>query len=215
MLSESESSWVEVYLRPRYPELVEGYVEARGIVFSAQSTKHLATVDVQRLVAMAQSERKPLGENVSCMLGELAVSFPQAQDALRQLALSPAAHCRINALAALDSFPPSALHFELIERLLQDKSTKVRALAASKALSCGARGLLSALGSAIEREKNPELRAELEWNRSLLRDGYISTTREDGSVWVTCRRGGGVISASFPADQFESKGRQWIAENVR
>jgi hypothetical protein len=149
------------------------------------------------------------------MIGELAVIFLQAQDALRQLASSHQAHCRLNALVALNSFSPSPLHIELIEKLLQDKSVKVRLLAASQALSCGVKSLVRALNDAIDRESTPKVKVELEWNRNLLRDGYIATSRDDGSVWVTCRQGGGVISTSFPADQFESKGRKWISENIR
>lgn len=209
MLTESESSWVEGYLIPRYPELVALYIEARSIASSAKVSGKITSDQIHRLVEFASSTRTPLSENVAGMLGELA-SFGEAQEAVLGLAQAGQLHCRVNALVALDSTTSESLCVSVISRLLMDKSSKVRALAGSKAMSFGIKSLIQNLDKAIKDEKQQKIRADLEWDRDLLRDDYIVKNQGDGRVYVTCRQKGGVISTSFPEAEFESKGRKWI-----
>lgn len=215
MLTDSTSAWIDGYLRPRYPELVPLYVEACSILSSVRESGRLTEGQANRLFELASSPRTPLGENVAGMLGDLAGNFSEAQNIVARLSDAGQVHCRINALVALDSFHVGPLHARLISALLCDKSMKVRALASSKAMSFGMSELVPDLDRAIEKETNEKLRTELEWNRTLLRDGYLVRGQPNGTVWVTCKQGGGVVSRSFPEAQFESEGRKWIAEQRR
>jgi hypothetical protein len=149
------------------------------------------------------------------MLGELAAAIPEAQDAIAALAEARQVHGRVNALVALEAFPVGRLHVRLIGMLLRDRSRRVRGLAADKAMSFGLKELLPELVQAVEAETNPELHDELEAQVTLLRDGYRISARDDGSVWVTCRKGRGVVSRRFSVGQFESEGQRWIAEQVQ
>jgi hypothetical protein len=214
VLSASEASWIESYLKPRYPDLVASYIQAREIVSAARVSGQLTAGQADQLAIMASSRRKPLGENVAGMVGELAADFPEADRVLQHLATAREVHCRINALAALDSITPCSTHIRLVALLLRDRSAKVRALAASKAMSFGLKELVPALSDAIERETNEKLRAELRWNCDLLRDGYSCKDQGDGCLWISCRRDGGVVSTSFRVKEFESEGRRWIAEQI-
>jgi hypothetical protein len=213
--SDCEASWVDTYLKPRYPELVPLYTEACSIASEARASGRLTAPRARRLIELASSARTPLGENVAGMLGELAAAMPEAQDAIAALAEARQVHGRINALVAIESFPVGPRHHRLIGMLLRDRSRRVRGLAADKAVSFGLKELLPELNQAVEAETNPELRDELEGQVALLRDGYRVRARDDGSMWVTCRKGRGVVSRFFSLGQFESEGRRWIAEQLK
>jgi hypothetical protein len=215
MSSDIEAIWIDTYLKPRYPELVPLCTEARSIASDAQASGRLTVPQARRLIELASSARTPLGENVAGMLGELAGAIPEAQDAIAALAEARQVHGRINALVAIESFPVGRLHVRLIGVLLRDRSRRVRGLAADKAVSFGLKELLPELIQAVQAETNPELREELEAQVALLRDGYRVSARDDGSVWVTCRKGRGVVSRRFSVGQFESEGQRWIAEQIQ
>jgi hypothetical protein len=121
---------------------------------------------------------------------------------------------RINALVALEFHRKSPLTDEILCQALQDRSARIRALAADKIMTFGLRCLLPELEEAIAREAKPELRATLAWERDLLRDGFRIVDTGNGRVNVTCRIGGGVTSTSFSTNEMETKGRQWIKENA-
>ena len=207
-------SWIRDYLEPRYPELVAPYREAETIRDAALETGHLSEGSVSLLLISARSRRTPLDENVSGMLRTLADQFPLARSAVREMFRDQAMHVRINALVALHSMQKSALHHEILSVALRDKSARIRALAADKIMSLGLRGLLPELEEAIGREVKPELRATLEWERDLLRDGFRIDDSGKDRVGLTCRTGGGTVSAWFSKSEMETKGRQWIKEKA-
>jgi hypothetical protein len=213
-VSEVTESWIREYLEPRYPELVAPYREAESICDAALVSGQLSESSISLLVKGAKSPRTPLGENISGMLGSLADQFPQVKDAIRAMFRDKKMHVRINALVALHSHQTSSLHDELFAAGLQDRSARVRALTADKIMAFGMRHLLPELEGAIAREAKPELRATLDWERDLLRDGFRIDDAGDGSVKVTCRTGAGTLSAWFSKNDMETKGREWIKEKA-
>jgi hypothetical protein len=209
-----EGAWVRDYLEPRYPELVESYVEALHLRDSAKRNGAIDADALGKLLAYAKSSRTPLSENVASMLGELYEIDEGVETAIRALATGRNVHERINALVALDSNRLTDLHSEIFAAALSDRSARVRALAADKIVTRGMRQLLDALNSAHLRETRPELKAELEADIQFLTQGYRIQNKGD-TVWVTCRiPGRGSVGTSFPAAEFESKGRAWIAAQL-
>ncbi len=215
MLTKSESSWLETYLQPRYPELVPEYLEAHAIASTARTAGHLDAEAAARLVELASRPRKPLGENVAAMIAGLAGTLPAARDAIRTLAGAKVVHGHVNALVALCGLSWCDLHDELVSRLLRDPSIKVRALAASAVRESGITSLVPLLDNAIAAETNEKLRVQIARDRDLLRDGWVADAPVDGRIWVTCRRRSGTVSMSFTTDTFETKGREWIASQRR
>jgi hypothetical protein len=213
-MTEITESWVREYLEPRYPELVAPYREAESIRDDAIESGVLPEDALSLLLVSARSSRTPLGENASAMLGQLADRFASARQTIRQMSGDKKAHVRVNALVALHTHAISDLHEEILSAAVRDRSAKIRALAADKIMTFGLRALLPQLEEAIAAEAKPELRAPLEWERDLLRDGFQVKDNGDGSVRVTCRRGGGVASTSFAVSEMETKGRKWIEENA-
>jgi hypothetical protein len=101
------------------------------------------------------------------------------------------------------------LHEELLAEALEDRSAKVRALAADKIVNRGMRGLLQKLIAASQRETNTELKDELLADINYLTQGY-HVRLQGVNVWATCRIGGMSTGAWFSKAEFETKGRAWI-----
>ena len=211
-MSENTNSWIKEYLEPRYPELVAPYRAAEHIHDAALKSGVLSEDGLAIILDSAKSSRTPLGENVAAMLGEIADRFDTVREAIRQLAKDPKVHVRVNALVALESLSVSQLQQEILAAALRDRSARVRGLAADKIMSFGLRPLLPALEDAIASEAKPGLRCVLEWERDLLRDGFRTAAKEDGTVWVTCRRTAGTISRFFQLAEMETAGRKWIQD---
>jgi hypothetical protein len=211
-MSENTNSWIKEYLEPRYPDLVAPYRAAERIRDAALDSGVLPEGNLAIVLESAMSSRTPLGENVAAMLGELADRFDAARSSIRRMAQDSKVHVRINALVALHSHALSQLHQEVLAQALRDRSGKVRGLAADKIMSLGLRPLLPALEEAIARETKQDLRGVLERERDLLRDGFRTEGKDDGTVWVTCRGSGGTTSRSFPLGEMETTGRKWIKE---
>jgi len=208
--SETDS-WVREYLQPRFPELVKPFLDALDLCRRAHSSGALTAMDAQKLLAHARSTRTPLGENAAAFLGELCDSQSAACEVVRTLASSSRVHERVNALVALDSCQAGELHVEILASALADRSARVRALAADKVVGHGVKSLIAELDSAIAREKDSKLRAELTTNRALLAYGY--DVRHEGEfVYVTCRppRWSSTFKR-FSLAEFENEGNEWIA----
>jgi hypothetical protein len=123
---------VRDYLKPRYPELVRAYLEARRIFRSSKERGVVGAKDLNKLVGHASSSRTPLGVNAASMLGELYEVDKSVAEGIRKLAAGRQVHERINALVALDSCATDSLHAELFAQALSDRSARVRELAADK-----------------------------------------------------------------------------------
>jgi hypothetical protein len=156
-----------------------------------------------------------LSEYAAGLLGRLARRFQVAKDSIQRLSVDRRLRARVNALVALESFEVCDLHEAIARVALEDRSTKVRNLAADKIRGWNLRQLLPDLERAIAREPKLELRTTLEKQRDLLRDGYSLKHDADGSVWITYQQAtGGLIGRWVPAEEFRSKGAAAIAKEL-
>jgi hypothetical protein len=156
-----DNSWVREYLQPRYPELVDQYLEASRLFRESKQRGAVSARALERLTVLAACPRTPLGENVASMLGELYDLDKCVAAAIRKLAAGSELHERINALIALDSCGTDRLHVELFSAALTDRSARVRTLAADKIVNRGIRELYAEIKAAFLREKKPGPKAEL------------------------------------------------------
>lgn len=170
--SKHFESWVNEYLQPNHPGLVQPFLNAVKIYQNALSTNVLPNDALSMLMMYIHDPHKALSENVATMLGELADHFENARNDIRTLLTDSHRHVRINALVALHSHNLSPLHEELLKTALSDRSAEVRILAADKALIFGLQQLRPELDIAIQREKNPRTKQSLEWYRDHLQQQY-------------------------------------------
>ena len=155
-----------------------------------------------------------LSDNVGNMLGKLANVFVSVQQALEQMSKSGKVSLRTQALASLLHVPPSSLHERMYARALQDKSEKIRMLAAQNSQIQAMAVLLPALAQAIAQEQDASTRESLQRSHGLLQDGYWKEIDDAGNSWITCCFKGGTTSRFYNKEKFETEGKAWIAESA-
>lgn len=167
------------------------------------------------MLTHAANSKTVLSDSVAEMLGRLANLFPTVQHAIGQMAQSSKVGLRVTALMALFHLSPCALHESIYKSSLQDRSKKVRMIAA-RGVDRLMPALLPELEQAVKREQDADTRDGLHYILTLLRDGYFVKTDDAGNKWVTCRfkDGGGSISHFFGKDLFETEGKAWIADKL-
>lgn len=174
----------------------------------------LTEEQLETIVTCARSPRKPLGENVAGLLGELAARFPTAARTMRDMAVAPKVHVRMNALAALNPTHPRKFLEEILRLFLRDRSSKIRMLAADKIMQFGFDELATDLEEAIAREVSAENKEVLERQRDLLCDGYHLRI-SNGQIWMSCRLlGGGIKGAFISPEDVRAKGAKAIAKSL-
>lgn len=201
---------------PRYPELVSPLRRAIDAYDQSLKAGVLEDEQLETIAACVCSPRGPLSQNAAGLLGELAMRFPSAAEALRTLSVNPRLHVRLNALVALESAELTMLRQEVLRNALADRSARVRLSAADKAMLFRLVELVPDLDSAIARESDVTNRNRLLFNRDLLRDGYHLERRELGSFWMTYRDArGGAIGSIVEAEEVERCGAASVARRLR
>jgi HEAT repeat protein len=212
---EPYENWIREYLQRRHPDLVGPFRAALNAFETAIGSGVLTTKQLLELADVVRSPNRPLSENAAVLLGELAAKFPQARHLIEAASQDAKLHVRVNALVALSAMDPGELHDAVLRTALNDRSSKLRLLAANKIAGLGLKNLLPDLAQAILRERDPDARRSLERERDLLRDGFHASSQEDGRVWVTCRLPDGSLrSRFFSSADVESKGLEAIARSL-
>ena len=106
---------------------------------------------------------------------------------MRELLNSTKANERFSIVTALKSCVPKSLLREMIRQALNDKSARVREMAASRADSLELEELVPDLQSRLALEEHPRVKKTLEFSVAMLRDGYFFRWRADGTPTVTIR----------------------------
>jgi len=211
-LDQHYTKWIAEYLRPRHPDLVTAFQEALEAYERGKSLGRIDEEDAERLLAHASSPRTPLGENAAAMLGKLYAHQPELAPFVRRLAEGTRVHERVNALVALASCPPTQLHLDVFERLLRDRSSRVRTLSADRIVQHDSQQLVDALAAAVDRVSDVVIAAELQASLDYLRLGFNVQSRGKDGVRVSCLRpGGGVVSRRFTHEEYAEMGQAWIA----
>jgi hypothetical protein len=205
-VNKSHDKWIQEYLIPRHPELVSPILDARQIAETALKSGLLSDPMAERLERYCLDSRSVLSENVAVILGQLTEHFESAKTVIERLASDAKVRRRSNALVAVDSATVlTSWHECVILRALTDRSTKIRLLAASKALRRNLRSAIPLLQSALASERNESAKRELRYNLDLLQTGYHLQQR-NGSNWLTIKSGEGTLSAFVSDDDLRAKG---------
>ena len=93
-------------------------------------------------------------------------------------------HIRFNSLLCLTAHAPKDFQKDIVRRLIDDRSARVREMAASKAFELELRSLVFHLRKAAQSEVNKKVLGGLEFSIGMLADGYVLKTLSDGEVFV-------------------------------
>src|SRR4030095_15414651 len=102
------AGWVEV-LRQRHRDLVSPFVAALDAADRATSKRRLTCDDLRPLVAAASSDRVPLYEAATSVLGGLLPKVQEARKAVEQMSRDRKSQVRFNALLCIDGKTPTPL----------------------------------------------------------------------------------------------------------
>ena len=142
-------------IEPVQPELVLGLLTAlESIAAQSQPT----AVSINAAVKGVSSHRVPVYETASYILGDLATYDQGTLQALVELSHSTDSRVRHNALLCLRDETPTAAVYEMLERSLRDKSSRVRRKAADWAGRLRFNAVLPAIHQALQIESNAETR---------------------------------------------------------
>jgi hypothetical protein len=151
---EQFEPWLETYLRRRFPELERPLVEAISAFDEIVSGKPVDTERLQRLVDAASSDRVPLYENGTELLGRLAQTHDAARQAVKKMAADSKAQTRFNAILCVSDSAPRDFALAVVRNGLLDDSARVREKAADWALRCHLSELVPQLRAALKKESN-------------------------------------------------------------
>jgi hypothetical protein len=179
-------SWMQDYLRRRYPELEAPLRAAIHAFDTIQETKCVTPELLAAIVGAASSSRRPLYESATTLVSELTGQFPEAQEAIVTMARNPHSHVRFNAILCIGKSTPEPVSIQLLRESLRDNSAKVRGKAADWIGRMRLRELISDLEDASQREKNVNAKKTIDFELRLLRDGHIlERTSDEGFNVIT------------------------------
>jgi len=176
-IHDKYDSWFATYLEPRYPELVAPLRAALDAYDRIQRQKRIDSADLQPIVDVARSHRRPLYENASNLLEALTADHREARDAVAEMAKDRKAQVRFNAIICLGRRTPREFCVNLLCQALSDKSARVRQKAADWAQRLDLSEIVPDLERALSNETHAGAKRTIEFGLRLMRDGYILDDR--------------------------------------
>jgi hypothetical protein len=207
-------TWIRDYLRKRYPELEQPLLAAIDRYDAIGETAKISPDLLKPIVEAASSQRRPLYENVTTLLGQLTEHYQEARDAVAAMSVDSRSLVRFNAILCLGSSTPLAFVLELLRRGLHDKSARVRQKASDWAGRLRLRDVVPDLESALPGERNSKTKETMSFVLRLLRDGYTLELDGDGFVLCTFRHNGGVTCRFVSRSEAQTRGIDAIVNEM-
>ena len=187
--------YLETYLRPRYPQHEQPLMAAVDAYDEVAKTGRLTQRQLEALVQAGSRSETAFINHVPFLLARLTRDWPEACDAVLEMAGHKKAAVRYNAMWSVRADTPAAVLERVLTLGLEDRSKRIRALAADRIMMLNVVELLPRLEAAVVREADPSARALLECTLQVTRDGYVLRrvrpgwwslsyvwTSEDGSI---------------------------------
>jgi hypothetical protein len=188
--------------------------EERGIIFAAMD----AFASLKRRKVLTRKHLEPIVEAIRCrwqaarnvggeLLAELAWTQPAAQGAFRELLASRKARDRLWAILSLSRRMPAKLILDLLTSAVDDRSKQVRRWAAQESNSLNVKEMIPKLMQRLEVESDADVKRELLYNATMLKDGYLIDRSEGGIIWLNVRIPGGGVTGQMITQRDIDRGR--------
>jgi DNA-binding transcriptional ArsR family regulator len=199
---ERYADWLKLVLK-RYPDVKRPLLASIDAYESCRGRKTITRDMLAPIVAAASSKRSPLRGSSTDFLAEFTWKHPAARDAVREMAASPDAKARFNAVLSVGRGSPRDFRIAVLRQVIADKCAAVRWRAAeSAAWVHDLVELLPDLQRAFAAETNLKTKQTLDHAVRILRDGHIAEREQDGK-WRLNYRGPQGESVTFWADPAE------------
>jgi hypothetical protein len=208
-------AWLKRWRGQRTPDEEAALLRVADAVDRAMQTGKLSADDLKTIVAGASHKRAMLWENTTSLLSALAERFHSAADAIRSMFASRDGQARFAAICCIDRESHAERFEDLLTPGLVDKSSRVRWKAAEIIGRFERKGLLPQLERACLAETNAKAKNVIEFEFTLIRDGYLVKPSEPSGYFVTVRYNHGIRSGYITEEAMHEKGAPAIAHELR
>lgn len=212
---ERYESWIASRLEPRFPELAARLRASLDALERIRAQERIDPPDLDPLVDLLRSSRRPLYENGADLLRELTAERAEVRDVVAELARDNKAHVRFNAILCLSDLTPREFSVTILRQALSDSSARVRQKAADWALRLKLGELVPDLERASLHEKQAANKKTIDFSLRLLRNGYVVEEVGGDSVSITVPRKGSIVGRYFSRAEFEAKGAAALAAEMQ
>ncbi|MCT8335784.1 hypothetical protein NUH30_19010 [Leptospira sp. 85282-16] len=165
-------SWIEEYLIPRYPELVQPMIEAYDAFDHYRYGGYKNHDLLDKIILVATSHRGPLYENGTDLLAHLTQYSEKACEKVLEMTNSSKSQTRFNSILCVDKNSPLDFKLILFRNLLNDKSKRVKSKAWDWIERIKFKEILPDMFNSIMNEKDKKLKKSGLFSYFLLKDGY-------------------------------------------
>ena len=206
--------WLNRIIRPRCPELEPIIVAAAEAYDAAEEGGELPPELLRPVVDAASDSHRPVYEFAVSLLRRLTGRFPEACQAVADMAGHPKSHVRFNAILSLGRGTPAPLALEILRQGLRDRSSRVRIKAADWSGTLRLREMVPDLERASANERDPKTKREIDFALALLRDGYLLRPADHDGFHVVAFFSGGINSRWVSRTELEQRGIEAIAAEL-
>ncbi len=165
-------SWIEEYLIPRYPELVQPMIDAYDAFDHYRYGGYKDHNLLEKITLVATSHRGPLYENGTDLLAHLTQFSEKACEKVIEMSKSSKSHIRFNSILSVDKDSPLDLKLKLFKIVLNDKSKRVKSKAWDWIERIKFREILPDMYNSLMNEKDEKLKSSGLFSYYLLKDGF-------------------------------------------
>lgn len=169
------------------------------------------------LVNGISCSHKLLRDEAGEQLLKLSHYYREVRDELQRIMEQEGEVIRLNLIKAmLKVMPPRPVAINLLFSGVQDPAERVRYFAVDRIRACHIRELLPQLQEQRKVEPDEKMQRFIDFNCALMTDGFYVEEKDSGDCLVSVSLGGGgVSSATVPADEYSAAKVQETLERLR
>ncbi|TGL19786.1 hypothetical protein EHQ47_16955 [Leptospira bourretii] len=209
-------SWIEEYLIPKYPELVQPMIDAYDAFDHYRYGGYKDHELLEKITLVATSHRGPLYENGTDLLAHLTQFSEKACEKVIEMSKSSKSHVRFNSILSVDKDSPLDLKLNLFKIVLNDKSKRVKSKAWDWIERIKFKEILPDMYNSLINEKDEELKKSGLFSYYLLKDGfYLREGSSSESKELTVVIKSGLSSRTLTLDECKSPILEKIIKEIQ
>jgi hypothetical protein len=212
---EEYEHWIQDYLQPRYPELVEDFRACLNGFEQINTNNRVDKDSLNSIIYAARSPRIPLSHTATYFLRDLSGYYSEACKAIVEMFDDKHWHVRSNAVLSLGQATPSDIVLVILKKGLQDRSARVRELAAWQAQSLRVLNVIPDLENQLVIEPHTGVKHSIDFHLRLLRDGYFLESSEGAPPFIWVPSSDGINGRFVSQEDIDTKGIQAIISEIR
>jgi len=212
---EEYEHWIQKYLKPRSPELVRNFRACLNGYEKIKTNNRVDKRSLNSVIRAARSSRAPLFNTAIHFLRDLSAHYREVGEVILTMSTDKHWYVRCHALLSLGQGTPSNVVRAILKKSLQDRSARVRGLAAWQARSLHVLKLIPDLENQFSIEPHLEVKYSIDFHLRLLRDGYFVDKKNAKLPLIWIPTSDGIRGCSVSQQEIDTKGIQAIISEIR